>query len=139
MLHRGRIVYERYFGALSAELPHTCMSITKSYAGTLAASLVHEGVLDDRKTIPHYLPELQGTGWGDATLRQVMDMQSGLAYTEDYTDEDSGDRAHMIAFGSRPRPPGYLGPLTLCDFLRSVRKEGVHGTGFAYKSCNTDV
>ncbi|MER8836961.1 hypothetical protein [Mesorhizobium sp. M0909] len=55
VLHRGCIVYERYFGALESHLPLACHSITKSYAGTLAASFVHEGVLDDQKTILSYL------------------------------------------------------------------------------------
>lgn len=64
-----------------------CESITKSYAGTLVSSFVAEGVLDDRKEIPFYLPELSGTAWDDATLRQVMDMQTGLAHTEVYADK----------------------------------------------------
>lgn len=68
-LHRGRIVYERYFGALEQHLPHSCHSVTKSYAGTLAAAFVHEGVLDDSKAIPRYLPEMQGSAW--ETLRCV--------------------------------------------------------------------
>lgn len=76
VLHRGLIVYERYFGALEPHLPHACHSVTKSFAGTLAAAFVHEGVLDEKKMIPHYLPELRGTAWDDATLRQVMDMQT---------------------------------------------------------------
>lgn len=139
VLHRGRIVYERYFGALEPHLPHACHSITKSYAGTLAAALVHEGVLDDTKAIPHYLPELRGSAWEDATLRQVMDMQTGLAFTEDYTDEHSGIRAFYRACGRRPRPAGYDGPKTMCDYLRTVRKEGAHGEAFEYKSVNTEV
>ena len=36
VLHRGRIVYERYFGALTAERPHIAFSVTKSFIGTLA-------------------------------------------------------------------------------------------------------
>lgn len=62
------------------------MSVTKSYVGTLAETFVHEGFLDDSMTIPYYLPELRGTAFEDATLRQVMDMQVGLAYTEVYAD-----------------------------------------------------
>ncbi|WOH57664.1 serine hydrolase [Bradyrhizobium sp. BWC-3-1] len=139
VLHRGRIVYERYFGALEPHLAHACFSVTKSYAGTLTAAFVHEGVLDDGKVIPHYLPELRGTAWDNATLRQVMDMQTGLAYTEIYDDERSGVRAYSRACGGRPRPVGYDGPQTLCDYLRTVKKEGAHGEEFAYKTVNTDV
>jgi len=139
VLHRGRIVYERYFGALERHLPHTCMSVTKSYAGTLAAAFVHEGELDDSKTIPHYLPELRGTAWDDATLRQVMDMQTGLACTEVYSDERSDVWTRWRACGLHPRPANYDGPRTLCDYLCTVRKEGAHGNAFAYKTVNTDV
>ncbi len=39
----GRRIYERYFGALQPQRPHACFSITKSYAATLAATLIHEG------------------------------------------------------------------------------------------------
>lgn len=139
VLHRGRIVYERYFGTLEAYLPHACHSITKSYAGVLAAAFVHEGVLDETWTITRYLPELRGTAWDDATLRQVMDMQTGLAHTEVYADENSSVWASMRACGFRSRPLGYDGPQTMCDYLRTVKKEGSHGEGFAYKSVNTEV
>lgn len=139
VMHCGRIVYERYFGALEAHLPHACFSVTKSYAGTLTEAFVHEGLLDDSQVIQHYLPELRGTAWADATLRQVMDMQTGLAYTEDYADENSGDAAYGRALGWRRRPVRYDGPQTMCDYLRTVHKEGAHGEAFAYKTPNTDV
>src|SRR5271169_579505 len=52
LLHRGRRIYERYFGALQPHRPHACFSITKSYAATLAATLLHERVLDENQLIP---------------------------------------------------------------------------------------
>lgn len=139
VLHCGRIVYERYFGALEPHVPHACQSITKSYAGTIAAAFAHEGVLDDSKMIPTYLPELHGTAFEDATLRQVMDMQTGVAFDEDCNDGHSGMRAYHSAAGRRPRPVGYDGPQTLCEYLGTLKKEGPHGEVFAYKSINTEV
>lgn len=139
VLHRGRVVFERYFGALERKMPHACFSVTKSYAGTLAAALVHEGVLDEGKLISHYLPELQGTAWEDATLRQVMDMQTGLEYSEDEVDEQSSNAIYMRACRTRSRPSNYDGPQTSCEFLYTVRKEGEHGKLFSYKSVNTQV
>ncbi|WP_312891270.1 serine hydrolase [Mesorhizobium silamurunense] len=56
---------------------------------TLAAALVHEGVLEDSKALVHYVPELRGSAFEDATLRQVMDMQTGLYYSEVYEDKRS--------------------------------------------------
>ncbi|MGY4198898.1 serine hydrolase domain-containing protein [Bradyrhizobium sp. USDA 4520] len=139
VLHRGRVAYERYFGALAPHLPHACNSITKSYAGSLAAALVCEGVLDDTKPIPHYLPELRGTAWDDATLRQVMDMQTGLAYTESYAESTSSVWEYARAAGWRPRSNDEQGTQTCADYLRSIKKAGVHGEAFAYKSVNTEV
>ncbi|WP_245294256.1 serine hydrolase domain-containing protein [Rhizobium etli] len=138
ILHRGSIVYERYFGALEAHLPHECQSCTKSYTGTLAAALAHEGVLDDAKKIPYYLPELRGTAWEDATLRQTMDMQVGLTHSEDYADERSDLWRYRWAFGRLPRPTGYEGPRNSCDYLRTISKQGAHGA-FVYQSLNTQV
>ncbi|WP_353812399.1 serine hydrolase domain-containing protein [Mesorhizobium sp.] len=97
----GRIVYERYFGPLEPHLPHACHPVTKSYVGTLAAAFVHEGVLDDSKAIRHYLPELQGSAWEDATLRQVMDMRTvwpTLRSTLTRT-QTCGDMRVPVAFG----------------------------------------
>src|SRR3984885_10310797 len=86
VLHRGEKVYERYFGALQAHRPHACFSITKSYAATLAATLIHERALDETRVVPFYLPEMAGTAYADATLRQLLDMQVGVEYSELYAD-----------------------------------------------------
>ncbi|MCP3392258.1 beta-lactamase family protein [Bradyrhizobium sp. CCGB12] len=139
VLHRGRVVYERYFGSLEPQLPHASQSMTKSYAGTLTAALVYEGVLDDTTTIPRYLPELSGSAWHDATLRQVMDMETGVLYTDDQFDASSDEKAYEYATGWRPPPVGYAGPRTMCDYLRTVRKGSAHGERFAYRSVNTSV
>ena len=66
------------------------MSVTKSFVATLAATLVAEGALDETRRVDDYMPELAASGFGDATVRQVMDMQTGIAYSEDYLDPDSG-------------------------------------------------
>lgn len=137
ILHRGKIIYERYFGALEPHLQHHCMSVSKSYVGVLASSLVHEGVLDENRQIPHYLPELQGTAWQDATLRQALDMQTGLQSLT--AGPNTEDLAYSLAFGDRPRPSDYDGPQSLLDYLGTVRKHGVHGAAFAYKTVNTDI
>lgn len=139
VLHRGKRVFERYVGALQPHMPHVCFSITKSYAATLAATLVHEGVLDENQRVPHYLPELAHTAYGDATLRQVMDMQIGVAYSELYSDPKAQIWDHARAGGIRARPAGYAGASNFYEFLQTLQKEGEHGQAFAYKTVNTDV
>jgi CubicO group peptidase (beta-lactamase class C family) len=139
VLHRGRRIYERYFGALEEHRPHSCFSITKSYAATLAATLVHERVLDEAKTVSHYLPEMRGTAYEDATLRQVLDMQIGVEYSELYADPKAHIWDYARAGGLRPRGPDYTGPGNFYDYLRTLRKEGAHGAAFVYKTVNTEV
>lgn len=139
VLHRGRVVYERYLGILQPQVPHSCFSITKSYVATLAAMLVHEGVLDEQRTVLHYLPEMRGTAYEDATLRQVMDMQIGVAYSEAYADPAADIWAYARAGGLLPRPAGYSGPANFYEYLVTLRKQGTHGDAFAYKTVNTEV
>jgi CubicO group peptidase (beta-lactamase class C family) len=139
VLHRGRRVYERYFGALQPQRPHACFSITKSYAATLAATLLHERVLDESKPVAYYLPEMAATAYQDATLRQVLDMQIGVQYSEDYADPQAHIWDYTRAGGLRARSPGYTGPTNYYDFLVRLRKDGEHGSAFAYKTVNTEL
>lgn len=139
ILHRGRLVYERYVGALRPELPHACFSITKSYAATVAAMLIHDGVMDPARLVPFYLPEMAGTAYADATLRDVLDMQVGVAYSETYADPEAQIWDYARAGGLRTQPPGYQGPRSFHEFLVTLRKEGEHGRAFAYKTVNTEV
>jgi CubicO group peptidase (beta-lactamase class C family) len=139
VLHGGRLIYERYLGALRRELPHACFSITKSYAATLAAALVHEGVLDRARTVPHYLPEMSVTAYADATLGELLDMQVGVAYSELYSDPAAEIWNYARAGGLRPAPRDYRGPGSYHEFLLTLRKDGPHGEAFAYKTVNTEV
>ncbi len=139
VLHRGKPVYERYFGALDAHRPHACFSITKSYAATVAATLIHEGALDETRTVPYYLPEMAESGYRDATLRHLLDMQAGIAYSEDYQDPRAEIWAYARAGGLRPRRAGDPGPTNYYDFLVTLRQQGEHGRTFDYKTVNTEV
>ena len=139
VLHRGSIVYETYFGAASERLPHSCYSITKSFIGTLAAMLAHEGVLDPSAPVSRYVPELHDSAYGDATVRDLMDMQIGVRYSEDYADKNAEIWDYSRAGGMSPKKPGAAGPGSFYEFLCMLKKEGSHGEGFAYKTVNTEV
>jgi CubicO group peptidase (beta-lactamase class C family) len=139
ILHRGRIVYERYFGALTAERQHLAFSVTKSFVATLAATLIAEGALDESATVSRYLPELASSGIGDATIRQLLDMTTGLDYSEDYADPKSPLWDLTRAGGFLAPPPDYRGPESFFDYLMTVRKARPHGGTFAYKTVNTDA
>ena len=139
VLHRGKLIYERYFGALKPHKPHIAMSVTKSFTGTLAGILVAEGKIDPQAPITDYVPELKTSAFGDARVHEAMDMTTGLEYTEVYTDKNSGVFGLRRANGMAPIEPGYEGATNIFDFLCTQRKQGEHGKAFAYKTVNSDV
>ncbi len=139
VLHKGRIVYERYSGAMKPEGQHIAMSVTKSFFGLIGQMLVAEGALEESAPVTRYVPELQNSAFADATIRQVLDMRTGLKYSENYADPQAEIWMHARAGGVLPRPPQYAGPQTFYEFLQTVQKEGQHGGNFAYKTVNTDV
>ena len=139
VLHQGRVVYEKYFGALDAERPHMCFSVTKSFYGTLAAMLIAEGKLDENAPVTRYIPELAQSGFADATVRQVLDMTTAHDFTENYADPKSSFLEYARAAGMLPRPPGATGPQDVYTFAASIPKGGTHGERFTYRSPNTDV
>jgi CubicO group peptidase (beta-lactamase class C family) len=140
VLHRGRVVYERYAGALVPERPHIAFSVTKSFVATLAGMLIADGTLDEHATVTRYVPELQQSAFGDATVRQLLDMTTSVDYNEDYADEDSPVWNLGRAAGFLPIPPAYTGPTTLYGYLASLtRLPAPHGERFVYKTPNTDA
>ncbi|MBP6903247.1 MAG: serine hydrolase [Burkholderiaceae bacterium] len=144
VLHRGRIVHERYLGGLAPDGPagrHAAMSVTKSLVGTLGLLALLDGTLDAQRPLTHYLPELAGSGFAGATVDQLLDMSTALDYAEDYTDPDAGIWRHAQAGGLLPRPAGWQGPEGFDAFVRSVGPlaGASHGHSFGYRTVNADA
>lgn len=139
VLHRGKVVYERYFGVLNDSGQHGAMSITKSVTGTLGAMLVAEGRLDENKRVSEYVPELASSAFGNATVRQVLDMTTGLKYSEDYADPNAEVWAFSQAGSPLPKPKDYKGPRSYYEYLETMQPQGQHGEAFAYKTVNADA
>ena len=79
------------------------------------------------------------TAYADATLRDVLDMQIGVDYSELYSDPKAQIWDYCRAGGLRARFPGYAGPDNFYDFLLTLRQQGEHGQAFAYKTVNTEL
>ncbi len=139
ILHKGKIVYEKYFGELKPDGLHAAMSVSKTFTGTLGGLLVEQGLLDENKTGADYIPELKGSAFGDATIRQILDMTTSLKYSEDYSDPKAEIWDFSAAGNPFPKPKSYVGPTNYYDYLITIEKEGVHGEIFGYKTVNTDV
>ncbi len=89
VLHGDRLVTEEYFGAMGAETRHLLMSVSKSLVSCVVGSLAGSGAIDLARGIEHYIPELRGTGYAGATVRNLLDMRSGVRFSEEYLDPAS--------------------------------------------------
>ena len=139
IVHKGKVVYERFFGCLDEAGKHGAMSMTKSLTGLLAEILVAESKLDDTALVKTIIPELDGSAFGNATVRQVMDMTTSLDYSEDYSDPNADIWIYSAAASPLPKPAGYEGPNGYFEYLQTVRQTGPHDEAFAYMTINTDT
>lgn len=140
VLHKGKIVYERYDGCLDEGALHGAMSVTKSLTGLLGEVLVAEGTLDENALVSNIIPELENRAFGDASVRQVLEMTTALDYSEDYADPDAEVWTYAQAGSPLPKPEGYEGPRSYFEFLETVEKDGnEHGEAFGYKTVNADA
>ena len=72
ILHRGRIIVERYADGMTAETPHILMSVSKS-VGLLTGILVSEGILDPDRQVTTVIPEVRESAYKLATIRHLLD------------------------------------------------------------------
>jgi CubicO group peptidase (beta-lactamase class C family) len=138
VLHRGKVVTERYFNGMQPATLHLSQSVAKTVVGTVAGILIHRGTLDPDAPLTRYVPELERCGYGDARLRHLLDMASGVRFTEDYGHPDSDMTKLDVASGWRPNTSGEA-PDSIYDLALTLPKECEHGTRFQYRSIETDV
>lgn len=129
VLQDGSLVHEEYGHDGARDGRHAVLSITKSVVGCVVAVLADHQILDLAAPVSAYVPELTDSGYGGATLRQLLDMRSGVQFVENYTDPGSDinqlDR-RLVDIGLRA-------------YLPTLRQERPHGGSFRYRSSETDV
>ena len=132
------ILAEEYAGEMEPATLHLLMSVSKSIVGILVGALASDGVLNIEGQVTAFVPELEQSGYRGATVRQLLDMRSGIEFSEDYLDPDAEVRVLEQAVGWAPRRSADV-PHTLREFLRTLRQREPHGGPFDYRSCETDI
>jgi len=139
IVHRGRIVFERYVGGMTADNPHILMSVSKSLLGLLTGILAARGTLAPDRPVTDVVPEVSGTAYDGATIRHLLDMRAGIDFDEDYLATSGAIIAYRKAAGWNPLEPGDP-VLDLRAFYRQLTKsDGAHGGALHYVSPNTDL
>ena len=137
VIHDGKLVAERYFAGMTAGTRHLLMSVSKSVLGCVAGVLADRGLLDPAAAVTTYVPEVSGSGYAGATIRDLLDMRTGVAFRETYTALDAEVRVMERSMGWRPAlagdPPGAY------PYLATLGRAGPHGGEFSYRSADSDM
>jgi CubicO group peptidase (beta-lactamase class C family) len=131
VIHRGRIVLERYGLGLQEHDRWSTMSTVKSMTAMLVGAAVHDGVIksiDDPLT--DYLPALRRSAYEGVTLRHVMTMSSGVRWTEVYPDRNSDVNRYSKSLADKV-PDGVL------KMMASLPRAHPPGSTFLYNSGDT--
>jgi CubicO group peptidase (beta-lactamase class C family) len=144
VLKNGAIVTEQYFNGMGPRTLHLSQSLAKSVTAAVAGILIGRGLIDVEAQITDYLPELETTAWRGATVQHVLDMTTGVTFSEEYTDPYSEMGQLDVAAGWKPPPPGtdpaFIWPSTVWDLILACKhSDAPHGANFHYRSIETDV
>ncbi len=124
VLHEGKIVAEKYREGLGPDNRFLSWSMAKSFTNALIGLMVADGMID--VNAPMAIPEWQADGRSRITLRDLMQMQSGLQWNEDY-----GNRSDVNLMLHREKDMGL--------FAQSKPLEHEPGTHWYYSSGSTNL
>ena len=135
----GQIVYERY-PRMRPNDSHVWWSVSKSVAGTMVGLLEQDGLIDVRKPIDTYIPQLVGTDWAGMPVIDVLDMASGMNGLEAddpdaYTNHDSPHGLYEVSLGFHPSTAKT--PTSTYDYVASLTRQKPSGKKYEYTSVNT--
>lgn len=112
----GKVIHESYSKGTSQDDLRISWSVAKSFMSGLYGAALDSGEirsLDDK--VEDYAPSLKGSAYEGATIRNVLNMASGITFDEDYMDakSDINDMSRVLALGGTM--DGYTAGLTAKD------------------------
>ena len=134
IVHRGRLVFERYANGMTDETPHILMSVSKSMLGLLLAEIG----IDVERPVVDFIAELETTAYRQATIRHLLDMRAGIVWDEDYLATSGPIIEYRKSTGWNPLAPGDA-PSDLRSFFQNLDQTDAHGGRFHYVSPNSDL
>ena len=129
----GRVVLERYGLGFGPEGRWTSFSVAKSLTSTLVGAALQDGAirsLDDK--VSTYIPDLAGSAYDDVTVRQLLTMTSGVAWTEDYADPQSD----VAQFYARKADEGVDATVS---YMRRLPRAAPAGERWSYNTGETNL
>jgi len=132
VLKDGAIVHESYYKGTQPDDLRISWSVAKSYLSALIGVLMDEGAIDSiDDPVTKYAPALTGGAYDGATIRNVLNMASGVVFDEDYLDSNSdiNKMGRVLALGG-----------SMDDFAAGISETFTPpGTQWEYVSIDTHV
>lgn len=126
------IVHEAYFAGYDSQSTATSFSVAKSFVATLVGIALDEGLIDDvEDPITKYVPELVGSGFEGVPIAHILQMSSGIDFSEVYDDESTD------AFKVYDRM--FINMQPIDNIAASYGSRGESGQEFYYASINTQA
>jgi CubicO group peptidase (beta-lactamase class C family) len=133
----GIAVAEEYAWPMKPARQHMLFSVSKSIVATVIGALTDAGRLAPTDLVTTHVPALAKSGYAGATIRDLLDMRSGIKFSEEYLEKGSEIRALFEAVDFAPRTAASANGIK--NFLTGLTSEREHGSAFVYRSCETDV
>jgi hypothetical protein len=128
ILKDGKVVLEDYELGTGPDSRWISFSMAKSISSTLVGAALKQGLissLDDPLT--RYLPQLKGGAYEGVSVRNILQMASGVKWDETYTDPRS-DRRKLLDIQLQEKPGGIL------DYMNGRQRVGPPGSIFNYST-----
>jgi hypothetical protein len=139
IIHQNKIIFESYKNGMNSDDQHILFSVSKSILGLVAGCLIRDNIINEQDLITNHLPEMLGTAYENATIRDALDMRVGVYFDENYTSQQGAIIDYRYAANWNPTPESKL-TLNLKSFLASLKqRQGLHSDNFKYVSPNTDL
>lgn len=124
----GKIVYEKYALGNTEDTRWLSFSVSKSIVALLYGAAIKDGYISNvDEKVTDYLPRLRNSSYDQTTIKNLLQMSSGVTWDEDYTDPKSD-----VA-----RAP--YETLKLFEYLRHKPREAPPGEKFNYNTAETNL
>jgi CubicO group peptidase (beta-lactamase class C family) len=129
----GEIAFEKYLLGNKPETKWMSMSVVKSITATLVGMAIKDGYIEDiDDQLTDYLPRFKGSAYDGVSIRNLLQMASGVDWNETYTDPNS-DRRAMLEAQISQRPDEIL------DLMASLDRAAEPGNRWNYSTGETSV
>lgn len=131
VMKNDTIYFENYYQGNTAESHTIAWSVTKSFVSALMGIAIEEGFIKsiDQK-VSDFLPEFNGSAYETITIKNLLQMSSGVSWNEDYSDfnSDVNRFGRTLALGG-----------SFTKFTKSLSKDKEQGVYNRYNSSDTQV